>query len=355
MRRSRLRGRRLPLRRPPRRASPILVTAPQTYRPCSCSNGVRPCLSDEGNNLRRQELGVLVAERGLRGAMRYAPGMDREAYLAGGWYPADERACRRAIEKHAADTSPTSGSWRVLVGPHAGWAYSGDAAGRTYRWLASAHPDADLVVVFGSHRGPAGPSTLFHGDGWQTPVGRLVTARTLVDALGRELDLRAEPIAPASPDNGAELHMPFVRHFFPRAELVMLGVAASEDALDIGRRVGELVRAHERDAVFVGSTDLTHYGPRYGFTPHGGGPSAVAWVRDANDAGFVEAVLAADTAEALRHAADHGSACCPGAVAAAIEAARAYGAELAPVLVDHYLSCDVQPSSSFVGYAGVVL
>jgi AmmeMemoRadiSam system protein B len=146
-----------------------------------------------------------------------------------------------------------------------------------------------------------------------------------------------------------------VRHFFPRAKLLMIGVAASEIALDIGRRTGELARDAGRNAVFVGSTDLTHYGPNYDFAPAGSGRDAVAWTRDTNDAGFIDAVLADDPARALEHARTHQSACCPGAAIAAIEALRAYQGRVSPALVEHYLSYDIQPSASFVGYAGIAI
>jgi AmmeMemoRadiSam system protein B len=279
----------------------------------------------------------------------------RRAALAGHWYPSDPAECREAIERHARAGPDLEGDPRALIGPHAGWAYSGDCAGAAYRVLAARHRDAELAVVFGSHRGLEGPHTVFRGEGWETPLGAIVTERELAEALATELGLADEPVRPARFDNAVELHLPFVRHFFPRARLLMLGLGASEAALAIGRRAGELVAESGRDAVFVGSTDLTHYGPNYGFTPAGGGDPAIRWVRNENDAGFLDAVLGSDARAALAHALEHQSACCPGAVAATLEAVQACGATPAPVLVDHYLSCDVTPGASFVGYASLVL
>lgn len=281
--------------------------------------------------------------------------MRRPASLAGRWYPSDARACRDAIASYAEGELPARGPWRALIGPHAGWAFSGACAARTYRALGEARSDAELVVVFGSHRGPHGPSTIFRADEWDTPLGPLSTERELAERIASELPLSDEPVRPARADNAVELHLPFVRFFFPRARFLMIGVAASQVGLEIGERVGELAREVGRDTVFVGSTDLTHYGPNYGFTPAGLGSSAVAWARERNDAAFLDAVLAGDSTRALDHAIASGSACCPGAAVAAIEAARAYQRTLAPALVDHYLSYDVRPDASFVGYAGVVL
>jgi AmmeMemoRadiSam system protein B len=180
-----------------------------------------------------------------------------------------------------------------------------------------------------------------------------MTARDLAQRVASELDLQEEPVEPSRPDNAVELHLPFVRYFFPAAEMLMLGVAAGHSALEIGERIGALCVG--RNTVFVGSTDLTHYGPNYGFEPAGRGADALAWVRNENDKGLIDRILQGDARAVLEHGNQHQSACCPGAVAATMRAVAAYGGESTARLVDHYLSYDVQPGSSFVGYAGIVL
>ncbi len=281
----------------------------------------------------------------------------RPAYLAGQWYPGSADACREAIEAHAEQTDITPRSWRGLIAPHAGWAYSGDCAGRGYRQLFDAAPkDVDLVVVFGSHRGPDGPNTIFLGDAWDTPLGAIETDASLASDAARTLGFAEEPEhVRGRPDNAVELHLPFVRFFWPRARLLMLGVEASPRAMSTGARIGQLALEAGRQAVFIGSTDLTHYGANYGWAPKGSGAHAVRWVRDVNDAAFLDALLRDRPEAAAQHAIEERSACCPGATVAAIEAARAYAGAVAPTLVDHYSSYDVRPAASFVGYASLVL
>jgi len=286
--------------------------------------------------------------------MPKAPSAVRPAFFAGQWYPADAAGCRHAVE--AVDQGGLEpGPVRGLVAPHAGWTYSGAAAVRGWATLAKSRPDADLVVVFGSHRSESGPSTVFLGEAWDTPLGPITSARELATVLPGLVDLEEEPIDPARPDNGVELHLPLLKYFFPTAQLLMVGVAASPVGIDIGENVASLAEGAGRRSVFVGSTDLTHYGPNYGLTSHGSGDDAATWVRDTNDRGFIDRVLAHDAAGLLAHAREHDSACCPGAVAATLAALRAVGHTPAPRLVDHYLSYDVQPHSSFVGYASIVL
>ena len=280
----------------------------------------------------------------------------RRAYLAGQWYPSDPWQCRTDITTYAAGIAPVPG-YRGLIGPHAGWAYSGRTAVRGYATLA-AEPEAqeiELCVVFGSHRSEDGPNTVFQGRAWNTPLGAIDNASELAVPLAALLGLEDEPVSPQRPDNAVELHLPFVRHFFPHAKLLMVGVAAAPIASEVGERTGELVRHSQRRAVFIGSTDLTHYGPNYGYAPHGSGQEAVAWVRDEHDRGFIAEVLKQDATGILAHAEAYRSACCPGAVVATLAALAAYGHGCKPRLVDQSQSCDFHPSSSFVGYASIVL
>jgi AmmeMemoRadiSam system protein B len=106
--------------------------------------------------------------------------------------------------------------------------------------------------------------------------------------------------------------------------------------------------------MFFGSTDLTHYGPNYGFSPQGYGPEAVKWVKEVNDKKFIDAALKLDGAGMLKIAAQDQSACSAGGAVAAVAAAKADGAHQA-ALVDYYTSYDIMPGDSFVGYAGIVL
>lgn len=279
----------------------------------------------------------------------------RPAFLAGQWYPDDPEKCRLAIIKYTTEFAIDHNNYHGLIAPHAGWDFSGQTAARGYAALAHTNSKAELVVMFGSHRGAHGPNTIFCGDQWQTPLGNLTNASEYATYLAELLSLSEEPVMPPRPDNAVELHLPMVRYFFPQAKLLMLGVAAAPIAIDIGNKIGDFIYQKGLSAVFVGSTDLTHYGPNYGFMPHGLGKEAVNWVRNQNDHELIEHVLSQNLDEILAHADLHHSACCPGAIAATLAATNAYGQKINPKLIEYSQSCDFYPSSSFVGYASIVL
>jgi AmmeMemoRadiSam system protein B len=108
-----------------------------------------------------------------------------------------------------------------------------------------------------------------------------------------------------------------------------------------------------RRVAVVGSTDLTHYGNNYDFSPMGGGEKALHWVKEVNDRRFIDCLLSMDAAEALERAIKERSACSVGGALAAMGFARA-GGIAAGKLVDYRTSSDIVPADSFVGYAGVL-
>ncbi|MFW6182049.1 MAG: AmmeMemoRadiSam system protein B, partial [Spirochaetota bacterium] len=140
---------------------------------------------------------------------------------------------------------------------------------------------------------------------------------------------------------------------FPGVPVVTAGIAPGDDAVPLGERAVEVAGELGLEACFLGSTDLTHYGPGYGFTPRGTGPASVVWVRDENDRRIIDRFLGLRPEEVIHEALHHRNACCPGAAAAAVAAGRRAGAEQAR-LVHYCNSYELAPDSSFVGYAGVV-
>ncbi len=265
--------------------------------------------------------------------------------LSSGWYPATRggvlRHCRQ-WEDSALPVSTTVATPAVVV-PHAGWAYSGELAFLGLKQLDSA---IDTVVVIGGHLGPDTPVLLAAEGQYATPLGPISADRELTGWIRAELPTQAD----TDRENSVEIHLPLVRYLFPRAQLVWLRAPAGPLAVDLGRRLAQWSRS-DRVAV-VGSTDLTHYGPRFGLTRPGCVDDAHRWVRDENDRGFIDRCCAGDAAGAIEHARKHRSACSPGAAAAAIEFARMRGANHGS-LIRYATSSDVVPDEHLVGYATI--
>jgi AmmeMemoRadiSam system protein B len=281
----------------------------------------------------------------------------RRAVFAGSWYPARASDCEREIKAFIGNGGVTPPRNRRPVGgivPHAGWFYSGAVACNVIRFLNPGEgPPPDVLVVFGMHLQPASSHIMMPRGSWETPFGPIAVAEGLAAELAKRFPFRLETPEKFTQDNTVELQLPFIKYFYPGAAVLAVGVAPTDTALAIGKAVVEVSKRLALSIRVIGSTDLTHYGTNYGFTSHGEGPSAVDWVRKENDRRVIEAMLELDPLRVIAEALEHQNACCPGAVASAIEAGRHLGAKEAEA-VSYTTSYDRSPSESFVGYVGIV-
>jgi len=128
----------------------------------------------------------------------------------------------------------------------------------------------------------------------------------------------------------------------PAVKSLEIGKAVTEIAKDLGLRIN-----------IIGSTDLTHYGMNYGYLPKGTGDQALDWVTQENDANIINAMTAMDPEKVINEALENQNACCAGAVATAITAAKYMGVKKAET-ISYATSYDKSPGDSFVGYVGIV-
>jgi AmmeMemoRadiSam system protein B len=209
--------------------------------------------------------------------------------------------------------------------------------------------EAETVVVVGGHLHAGDPLHAAFEEAFETPQGLIEADSALLEAVRSRLRLVEDRVA----DNTVEVQLPMVRHFLPQAKLLAFRAPPDGKAVQLGRELAVCARELGRDLVVLGSTDLTHYGPNYGFAPRGGGEEAVRWVREVNDRRFIDAALACDPLLAISLARSEQSACSAGGAGAAMAFAGERGA-CPGELVSYRTSYDVMPGSSFVGYGGVL-
>jgi len=279
----------------------------------------------------------------------------RSAMFAGSWYPSSASACRRQIEAFLDSPPAAAMPDRPFAGgivPHAGWAFSGAIACHVIRLLAGGERP-DLIWIFGMHLHPRSSAYLTKDGGWETPLGDLQIDTQCAEQLAARFSFKIETDDDFTPDNTIELQLPFVKYFFPDVRIVPVGAPPTQATLAMGDAAVEISARLGRRIRVIGSTDLTHYGPNYGFSPKGRGPEAVTWVKEENDRRIIDAMLALDPDRVLKEALSRQNACCAGAAATAIAAGRAVGCRSAE-LVAYATSSDKHPGDSLVGYAGIV-
>jgi len=286
----------------------------------------------------------------------------RKPIVAGQFYPGRHDSCLAEIKQCLQQQTPSESLPETIVAgivPHAGWTFSGDLAALVFSAIKQQHENVHTFVIFGATHGYYGQVPAVYDTGsWTTPLGDVAINEELAKAVLSSSDAVSDPDAHYS-EHSIEVQVPFIQHLFNGAKILPILVPPTEQAVPLGTTIGEIISRAEEKIVCIGSTDLTHYGPRYGFTPRGTGPEAIQWASSVNDQQFIDLALKLEPESLLTSAAENCNACGPGAAAAAVAVAKKLG-KTEGLMLAHTNSNEVMlhkmdtSSTDSVGYAAII-
>ncbi len=298
----------------------------------------------------------------------------RKPIVAGQFYPGRRSSCVDEINQCLPPKSDRGGLADSLpetivagIVPHAGWTFSGPLAALVL-WAVKQsldpvrggrHEQVHTFVIFGAAHGYFGQSPAVYDRGsWMTPLGEVAIDEETADAVLNTGAAVSDPDAHRS-EHSIEVQVPFIQYLFPNTEILPIIVPPNERAISLGEAIGDVITPAGKKIVCIGSTDLTHYGPRYGFVPMGTGAEALEWASKVNDRKFIDLALKAEPQGLLASAAENCNACGAGAAAATVAAAKKLG-KTKGLLLAHTNSNEVMlrnmgaSSTDSVGYAAII-
>jgi len=185
--------------------------------------------------------------------------------VAGLFYPSSAVELSKAIADLYAgvDKVPLSGRPIALIVPHAGYLYSGRTAAKAYKLLEGEQYDT-VVVVSPSHTVFFKGSSVYGGDGYETPLG--------VVEIEKQLSERIASIHPSvyfskmghasgstRGEHSLEVQLPFLQVVLGQFKLVAIVMGDQEE--DSIRSLGETLSAALKgtNSLIVASSDLSHF------------------------------------------------------------------------------------------------
>ena len=188
-------------------------------------------------------------------AARQSDGV-RAPAVAGSFYPGRPGELKKTVEHLLAQSPPWAPDALLgVIAPHAGYVYSGGAAGKAFAGVAASGRSFSRVVLIGPPHyvgvhGVAAPSAR----AFATPLGEVPvdtdTIRRLADA-----GLVTINDIPHAPEHALEVELPFLQLVLRDFEIVPLlaGDASPEEVTEI------IEAASDGETLLVVSTDLSHY------------------------------------------------------------------------------------------------
>ena len=186
---------------------------------------------------------------------------DRQAAVAGSFYPADPAELRKTIAGFMAAAKPiqTKGLVRAILVPHAGYVFSGGVAASGYNQL---NPDQEYKRVFilaSSHRVSFGKASVYTQGDYMTPLGRVTVDTDIARELIRNSKAFTDYPEAHISEHSIEVQLPFlqVKLKHPvKIVPIILGTQVPAMCEEIAKA---LKPYFTKENLFIVSSDFSHY------------------------------------------------------------------------------------------------
>lgn len=195
----------------------------------------------------------------------------RKMQFAGSWYKDDPSELQRELDFFFKKAEPIIKSYYAtekayaIVVPHAGYIYSGAAAAHAYQVVKK--QKVKRVILLGpSHYLAFHGVAISNNTAFETPLGKMELDRELA-ALLQEHPLIVKNEHAHQREHSLEMQLPFLKKIFPKAKLLPLIVGTLRNEIEIKELAVFLKKFLQEDDLIVVTSDFTHYGPRFHYTP----------------------------------------------------------------------------------------
>lgn len=198
----------------------------------------------------------------------------RPCLSTGPWYPKDPGQLKQLLDSffNRANSKKIPGKITGLISPHAGLSYSGQCAANGFKHLQS-RTDLERVFLFGvSHRtGFYGAAVSdFHFN--QTPLGNIPIDTNITAALAKEKFFSKNNRA-LQYEHSIENQLPFLYYVLQKlnktnGQVKIIPILFSRVHPKDYPKIAAIIKKYVNDkTVIIASTDLTHYGQNFRYTP----------------------------------------------------------------------------------------
>jgi len=183
----------------------------------------------------------------------------RNAAVAGKFYSGNERELRNDIEKLLESASNKKEYENIfgLVCPHAGYIYSGKTAAFAYNTIKN-KTYKTVVVISPSHYEYFRGSSIYDGDGYETPLGVVTIDIEMRDKLITQSDLIFSGEKGHGQEHALEVQLPFLQTVLNNFRVlpIVIGDQRENFVYELAEKLADVI---DDRTLIVASSDLSHF------------------------------------------------------------------------------------------------
>ena len=204
----------------------------------------------------------------------------RQPAVAGRFYPSSASVLETEVRKMLADAEPKAPRALqnkrplALIVPHAGYMFSAPTAATAFKLLQGKEKPSRIVLMGPSHyvRMTEGCSIPEY-TAYKTPLGQIPLDQEAIERLAANRSFH-KTTRVHQKEHCIEVELPFLQCTWdkmPPIVPIIVGQLGAQRRREVASAVGDLL---DRDTLLVVSSDFTHYGPPYLYTPFAGTPES---------------------------------------------------------------------------------
>lgn len=209
--------------------------------------------------------------------------MYRAPYVAGSFYPKDKSTLIKMIEKFMDEAKKNidcldEGKYVGVLCPHAGYVYSAKTQAHSYYYLSTTSPDT-FVILGPNHTGMGAPIALMNEGTWETPLGEIKINEEFASRIVEKSEIVGIDSTAHKYEHSIEVQLPFLQYIKKDITFVpiCMGIQDMQTAVEIGKAIA---KAGKESFGVIASSDLVHFGSRFGYNPVKGGKEEVlSWIK----------------------------------------------------------------------------
>lgn len=166
----------------------------------------------------------------------------------------------------------TTEAIECLIVPHAGYAYSGPVAARSYSiahdfFVANAKEKVIAIILGPNHYGIGSGVSVSSSKAWRTPLGDVDVEEDAARDLAKDSTIIDIDDISHSKEHSIEVQIPFLQAVSNRTTMfsiipISLMLQDRETASQVAESILSLTKKNKRRFLIIGSSDLTHYEPQ---------------------------------------------------------------------------------------------
>ena len=277
----------------------------------------------------------------------------RPFLTSGPWYPADPQRLNQMLDgffKQAPMPEKTA-TIRGIIAPHAGYEYSGLCAARAYRCLSPSQSIHRVFLLGASHHYGFSGACVSDFSAFATPLGQVAVDTEICRSLSRQSFFRNDNTAMQN-EHSLENQLPFLQKILGSTNFKIVPVLFGALRKNDFKKMADIIAAYcDEKTLLVVSSDLTHYGENFAYTPF---KSDIKKQLTLLDTGFIETIQKLDFENYYRYFEKTGITAC-GFVPIGIMIRLFEKKNFRSSLADYYKSGDLSGDySTSVSYASLL-